>query len=104
MTARYARAILAFAGLCAATHLRGQAGAPLEIVTNSLTTVSLGSAYIQQLNTTGGLCPATGTATSTIDGGVLPAGLSVTSPVSTEKKWFLLGTPSAAGSFQFSVH
>src|SRR5215813_4110240 len=103
MTARYARAILAFAGLNAAGLLYAQAGTPLQIVTDSLPMASVGNSYFQQLSTTGGLCPATGTATSTLDSGVLPPGLLITSPVSSEKKWLLQGTPSAVGTFQFSV-
>src|SRR5258707_1280002 len=104
MNARYARGILAVTSLWAATNLCGQAGGSLQIVTDSLPSASLNTAYSQQLNTTGGLCAAVGTATNTIDDGALPAGLVVTSPVSSEKKWFLQGTPSVAGDFRFTVH
>jgi uncharacterized protein (TIGR03437 family) len=103
MTARYAWMILTFAGLNTATHLSGQTGTPFEIAIDSLPTAFAGSSYFQQVNTTGGLCPATGTATSTLVSGVLPPGVLIISPVSNEKKWFLLGTPTAMGSFQFSV-
>jgi len=83
--------------------LRAQGGAPLQIVTDFLPPATQGAAYVQQLNTTGGLCPSTGTATGTIDAGALPAGLFVSAPVSSEKRWVLSGTPSVAGSFNFTV-
>ena len=104
MIARYARGILGAAGLCAAASiLSAQTGTPLQIVTTSLPPASVGAAYNQQLVTSGGLCSSNGTASSTIDAGALPAGLSVTSPASTEQ-WFLQGTPVAAGTFTFTVH
>src|ERR1700730_12827171 len=104
MSARYARGILAIAILCAATVLRGQTGAPLQIVTDSLPQASPGGFYIQQLNTAGGVCSTvSGTATGTIDNGALPAGIIVTSPPST-KQWFLQGIPSSGGTFTFTVH
>src|ERR1035438_5599217 len=103
MIARYARGILSVAGLCAtASFLRAQSGTPLQIVTNSLPSASVGAAYNQQLTTTGGTCPSIGAASSTIDSGALPPGLSVTSPASTEQ-WSIQGTPSAAGNFTFIV-
>jgi uncharacterized protein (TIGR03437 family) len=104
MTARYARGIFGVAGLCAAaSFLSAQTGTPLQIVTASLPPASVGAAYNQQLVTSGGLCSSNGTASSTIDTGALPAGLSITSPGSTEQ-WYLQGTPVAAGSFTFTVH
>jgi uncharacterized protein (TIGR03437 family) len=104
MTARYTRGVLGVAALCAAASiLSAQTGSPLQIVTASLPPASLGVAYNQQLVTSGGLCKSNGTASSTIDAGALPAGLSVTTPVSTEQ-WFLQGTPFAAGTFTFTVH
>jgi uncharacterized protein (TIGR03437 family) len=104
MTARYTRGILAVAGLCtAASFLHAQTAPSLQIVTDSLTPASVGAAYNQQLITTGGVCSSIGSASSTIDSGALPPGLSVTSPPSTEQ-WSIQGTPSAAGNFNFTVH
>ena len=104
MTARHTRGILGVAGLCAAaSFLSAQTGTPLQIVTASLPPASVGVAYNQQLVTSGGLCSSNGAASSSIDAGALPAGLSVTSPGSTEQ-WFLQGTPFAAGTFTFTVH
>jgi uncharacterized protein (TIGR03437 family) len=104
MTARHAHGILGVAGLCAAaSFLSAQTGTPLQIVTTSLPPASVGVAYNQQLVTAGGICSSNGTASGTIDAGALPAGLSVTTPGSTEQ-WFLQGTPVAAGSFTFTVH
>ena len=104
MTARYTRGILAVAGLCtAASFLHAQTAPSLQIVTDSLPPASVGAAYNQQLITTGGVCSNIGSASSTIDSGALPPGLSVTSPPSTEQ-WSIQGTPSAAGNFNFTVH
>src|ERR1035437_2562629 len=104
MTARFARGILRIAGLCTAvSFLHSQTGAPLQIVIDSLPPASVGVAYNQQLLTTSGVCVSNGSATSTIDSGALPPGLSITSPASTEQ-WFLQGTPSAVGNFTFTVH
>ena len=104
MTARYTRGILAVAGLCtAASFLHAQTAPSLQIVTDSLPPASVGAAYNQQLITTGGVCSSIGSASSTIDSGALPPGLSVTSPPSTEQ-WSIQGTPSAAGNFNFTVH
>src|ERR1017187_878104 len=104
MTARYTRGILAVAGLCtAASFLHAQTAPSLQIVTDSLTPASVGAAYNQQLITTGGVCSSIGIASSTIETGALPPGLSVTSPPSTEQ-WSIQGTPSATGNFNFTVH
>ncbi|MGD0776566.1 MAG: hypothetical protein ABSC05_27435 [Candidatus Solibacter sp.] len=104
MTARHTRGILGAAGLfTAASFLHAQTGTPLQIVTNSLPPASVGAAYNQQLITTGGVCSSIGAASSTIDSGALPPGLSVTSPGSIEQ-WSIQGTPSAAGNFTFTVH
>src|ERR1035438_7135440 len=104
MTARYTRGILAVAGLCtAASFLHAQTAPSLQIVTDTLPPASVGAAYNQQLITTGGVCSSVGSASSTIDSGALPPGLSVTSPPSTEQ-WSIQGTPSAAGNFNFTVH
>src|ERR1039458_4309574 len=104
MTARYTRGILAVAGLCtAASFLHAQTAPSLQIVTDSLPPASVGAAYNQQLITTGGVCSSIGSASSTIESGALPPGLSVTSPPSTEQ-WSIQGTPSAAGNFNFTVH
>lgn len=104
MTARHTRGILGAAGLFAATSfLHAQTGTPLQIVTNFLPPASVGAAYNQQLLTTGGACPSAGAASSTIDSGALPPGVSVTTPGSTEQ-WSIQGIPSAAGNFSFTVH
>src|ERR1035441_2881590 len=104
ITARYTRGILAVAGLCtAASFLHAQTAPSLQIVTDSLPPASVGAAYNQQLITTGGVCSSVGSASSTIDSGALPPGLSVPSPPSTEQ-WSIQGTPSAAGNFAFTVH
>src|SRR5450759_2832269 len=103
MTARCTRGILGIAGLCAAAaFLHAQTATPLQIVTASLPPTSVGVLYDQQLITTGGGCASNGSASSTIDSGALPPGLSVTSPAATEQ-WFLQGTPFAAGNFTFTV-
>jgi uncharacterized protein (TIGR03437 family) len=80
-----------------------EAAGPLQIVTNSLPDGAAGVFYSQQLAVTGGSCPATGTASSTIDSGALPAGLSVISPAGVES-WMIQGVPAASGSFQFALH
>ncbi len=104
MTARYTRGILAVAGLfTAASLLHAQSGTPLQIVTDSFQPASVGVPYNQQILTTGGICTANGFATSTIDSGTFPPGLSVTSPASTEQ-WFIQGAASATGNFTFTVH
>ena len=78
MTARYTRGILAVAGLCtAASFLHAQTATPLQIVTDSLPPASVGAPYNQQLITTGGVCSSIGSASSTIDSGALPPGLSI---------------------------
>ena len=97
MTARYTRGILAVAGLFIGVSLLHAQTAPLQIVTDSLPAATMGASYNQQLVTTGGLCGSNGSASSTIDAGALPPGLSITSPAST-KQWFLQGTPSVAGN------
>jgi uncharacterized protein (TIGR03437 family) len=104
MTARCARGILGIAGICiAAAFLHAQTATPLQIVTDSLPPASVGVSYNQQLITTGGVCVSNGSASSTIDSGALPPGLSITSPASTEQ-WFLQGTPTTGGNFTFTVH
>src|ERR1700730_9480863 len=102
MTARHARGIVAVAGLCTAASLL-HAQTQLQIVTDSLPPASVGTPYNQPLTTTGGLCSTVGSASSTIDDGALPPGISVASGASV-KEWSLLGTPSAAGTFRFAVH
>jgi len=82
---------------------RARAASTLQIVTDSLPAATVGTAYSQQIATTGGSCLATGTASNTIDTGALPPGLSVTSPAGVES-WTIQGVPTAAGSFQFALH
>ncbi|MCX6629570.1 MAG: hypothetical protein NTW28_18280 [Candidatus Solibacter sp.] len=103
MIARYTGVILAVAGICTSAALYAQTGTPLQIVTDSLPAATVGTPYNQQLMTTGGSCTSVGSASSTIDSGVLPPGIAVSSPAATEQ-WSLQGTPSAAGSFTFTVH
>lgn len=102
MTARHAREILAVAGICFFSPFL-YAQTMLQIVTESLPNVTVGTPYNQPLATSGGTCLASGTASSTIDDGALPPGVSVVSGASV-KQWSLLGTPSTAGTFRFTVH
>jgi uncharacterized protein (TIGR03437 family) len=88
--------------LAGASWLHAQA-TPLQIVTDAFPFATLGTPYNQQLVTTGGLCVSNGSASSTIDAGALPPGLSVTSPPAL-RQWFLQGTPSAVGNFSFTLH
>ena len=102
MTARHAREILAVAGIgFLSPFLHAQT--MLQIVTESLPNAAVGTPYNQPLATSGGLCSSNGSASSTIDVGALPPGIAIISPAST-KQWFLQGTPSAAGTFNFTVH
>lgn len=103
MTARCARTVLAVTCFCAAARLYGQAGTPLQIVTDSLSPATQGTAYLQQLVTSGGQCPATGAATGSIDAGALPNGLAINT-TGSQKQWYLQGTPSGVGTFNFTVH
>ncbi len=66
---------LLFAG---AGLLSGQQA--LQIVTDSLPDATVGTTYLQQLATTGGICQEPGTTSITIDSGALPAGFIVTAP------------------------
>jgi uncharacterized protein (TIGR03437 family) len=84
------------------------AAGSLQIATTSLPAATAGAFYNQQIVTTGGTCAPPnsqqkGTATSSIDSGALPPGLSVPSPTSTEQ-WSIQGTPTASGTFQFVLH
>jgi len=102
MTARYTLGILAVAGLfTGALSLHAQT-APLQITTTSLPAATTGAPYSQQLFTMGGLCSSNGTATSSIDAGALPQGLSITTPGS-QKQWYLSGTPTTGGNYSFTV-
>jgi uncharacterized protein (TIGR03437 family) len=102
MTARYTLGILAVASLFPGVSLHAQS-APLQILTESLPPATVSASYSQQLVTIGGLCASNGTPSSMIDAGILPPGLSITSPAAT-KQWFLEGTPFVAGNFSFTVH
>jgi uncharacterized protein (TIGR03437 family) len=79
------------------------AGAPLQIVNDSLPAGIVGASYSQQIVVTGGSCPTTGNATSTIDAGVLPNGLLVVSPAGVET-WSIQGVPNVIGTFTFALH
>src|ERR1017187_1645105 len=96
MTARYTLGILAVASLFPGVSLHAQS-APLQILTESLPPATVSASYSQQLVTIGGLCASNGTPSSMIDAGILPPGLSITSPAAT-KQWFLEGTPFVAGN------
>jgi hypothetical protein len=102
MTARHAREILAVAGICFLSPFL-HAQTLLQIVTESLPSVTAGTPYNQPLVTSGGNCSTIGSASSTIDDGNLPPGISVTSGASV-KQWSLQGVPSTAGTFRFTVH
>ena len=102
MTARHARGILAVAGICSVTSLL-HAQTALQIVTDSLPNGTVGTAYNQPIDTSGGTCSTIGSASSTIDDGALPPGLFVASGTSV-KQWSLAGTPSVAGTYRFTVH
>src|ERR1035441_10017261 len=103
MTARYTLGILAVAGLLTGASLLHAQSAPLQILTDSLPAATVGAAYSLQFFTAGGLCSSNGTASSMIDAGALPPGLSITTPGST-KQWFLQGIPALAGDYTFTVH
>jgi uncharacterized protein (TIGR03437 family) len=102
MTARRARGILALAGICSVTSFL-HAQAALQIVTDSLPNGTVGTAYNQPIDTSGGTCSTIGSASSTIDDGALPPGLFVASGASV-KQWSLAGTPAVAGTYRFTVH
>ena len=103
MTARHTRGILAVAGIFAGASWLHAQSTPLQILTESLPPATVSASYSQQLVTIGGLCASNGTPSSMIDAGILPPGLSITSPAAT-KQWFLEGTPFVAGNFSFTVH
>jgi uncharacterized protein (TIGR03437 family) len=84
----------------AAGALSGQS---LQIVTTSLPGATTNTQYQQQLTTSGGTCQGTGTATSAIDSGSLPPGLTVTSPAGVEQ-WTIQGVPNTAGTYNFTLH
>ena len=89
--------------LAAAGERPVQAAGQLQIVTATLPAGSPGVSYSQAITVSGGTCPATGTASSSIDSGALPGGLSVVSPAGVEA-WTIQGTPNAVGTFQFALH
>ena len=81
----------------------------LQIVTDSLPPGSTGTPYSQPIAYTPGTCSMqqnashTDFATSSIDSGALPPGLSVVSPQNVEA-WTIQGTPTISGTFQFTLH
>jgi uncharacterized protein (TIGR03437 family) len=76
----------------------------LQILTDSsLPPASAGVPYAQQIATTGGTCSTIGSASSKLDAGALPPGISVVSSPTT-KQWSLQGTPGAAGNYNFTLH
>lgn len=100
MSFRYAlRTLPVIACLAASLPAAG----PLQIVTDTLPDAVVGTAYNQQIVVTGGTCQVTGTATSTLDSGALPSGLSVISPAGVES-WSIQGVPSTGGTFTFALH
>ena len=102
MTARHAREILAVAGICFLSPFL-HAQTTLQIATEFLPNATVGTPYNQPLATSGGVCTTDGSASGSIDDGALPPGLSVVSSTSA-KQWSVLGTPSTAGTFHFTVH
>lgn len=102
MTARYTLGLLAVAGLLTGTSLLH--AATLQILNDSaLPVATVSTTYNVPLFTSGGVCSSNGTASSTIDAGALPPGLSITTPGST-KSWSLEGTPSVPGNYSFTAH
>jgi len=67
---------------------------PVEIVTSTLAPANKGVSFNQQLNAAGGKPPYIWT----ISGGALPAGLNLAAATGV-----ISGTPSASGSFSFTV-
>jgi uncharacterized repeat protein (TIGR01451 family) len=67
--------------------------APVVVSTTSVPGGTVGAAYSQQLSASGGVAPYSWS----VEGGSLPAGLSLSAA------GVLSGTPSAAGSFTFTV-
>ena len=103
MTARHAREILAVAGIgFLSPFLHAQT--TLQIVTESLPNVTVGTPYNQPLATSGGTCSSDGTASSTIDDGASARPESRSRRAASIKQWSLQGTPSVAGTFRFTVH
>ena len=103
MTARYTRGVLSIASFLAGASWLSAQVTPLQILTPSLPPATLGAAYTQEIVTTGGICSGDGTASSLIDAGALPPGISIVSPASV-KQWTLQGIPLTAGNFSFTVH
>lgn len=71
---------------------------PLNITTTSLPDASLGGSYSQKVSAIGGIIPYTWT----ISSGSLPPGLSA-APTSATTEYVISGTPTAAGSYPFTV-
>jgi Putative Ig domain len=89
--------VVHFAAGCAGTVLpesRQGSAPPLSITTSSIPSAQLQNPYSAALTATGGTSPYTWS----IQSGSLPAGLTLSASTGT-----ISGTPTAAGSFRFTV-
>ena len=79
--------------------------AGLQILTDTLPQATAGVFYNQAIAAAGGSCPTNGPsdfASSSIDSGTLPPGLSVISQ--GVRSWSIQGTPNTPGTYQFVLH
>jgi len=81
----------------------------IQIDTNTLPSAAVGVSYSQPIATSGLTCSINtdvGTASSTIDSGSLPSGLSVSSSFVTKvgPSWSIQGVPTAGGNYSFTLH
>lgn len=88
------RALLLVVASLSALHADGQKRQPLTILTESVPAALAGKQYRFQLTARGGIAPYRWQ----LSGGTLPSGL-----VLDGKSGVLLGTPTSAGEFQFTV-